>query len=144
MNDAEGCSWKEPLAKLCVGDAVFSRSRVSSELGTNFQCWRADCKCQRWHELAILLLAARHHHSSDQASFSSHASHAIDPTFCLLHQCCSLRPGLPRFEWSTRPIGGTMPLSGMCSVGFSITKFLLTSHQAIPNPYVPILHESAP
>ena len=58
-----------------------------------------------WHELAILLLAARHHYSSDQANFSSHASHvAIDPLFaystnaalyarvfhCLSGQCGSL------------------------------------------------------
>ena len=38
MSDAEGCSWREPLAKLLVGDTDFSRSGVSSGLGTNFQC----------------------------------------------------------------------------------------------------------
>ena len=124
-------------------------TQISADLGclrdsARTSSGRPDRNASVWYELAILLLAARHHHSSDQVSFSSHASHAIDPTFCLLHQCRSLRPGLPLVEWLTRPLGGTMPPSGMCSVGFSITKFFLTSHQAMLNPHVPILHESAP
>lgn len=115
----------------------------SSGLGTNFQCWRADRRYTGMGSTqnCIWWLA------SDQASFFSHISHVIDPTFCLLDQNRSLRPSLPLF-WVVNVAPWTPTTPDQDSVVCVQRVFWLPSYcwqavrQLVGNADVLILHES--
>ena len=127
MIRAEGCSWREPLG---VGDADFSRSGMSSALGTNFQWGSLKGRPQMpafgmsWRSSSLLgtttLVTKVAFHPMPRTQWIRFLPAPPMPSLC---------PGLPSFEWLTRPLGSTMPLSGTCSVGFSNTKFLLTKYR---------------